>query len=290
MAGIGIKQRFVLYLKLIRLDKPIGFFLLLWPTLWALWIASSGQVDMTIVAVFTAGVFLMRSAGCVINDFADRAFDPRVERTKNRPLASGAIHPQEALLIFILLCSLAFAIVLVLNPMTIMLSAVAVVLAAIYPYMKRYTYLPQVHLGMAFGWAIPMAFAAVLENIPAEAWLLYLATILWAVVYDTMYAMVDREDDLKIGVKSTAILFGDADRFIIAIIQIMVLLTLFLLGQQLNFHWYYWAGLGVALLFFIYQQILIKNQAPVNCLRAFKNNNLVGLAIFAGIFAQYYWG
>ena len=290
MAGISLKQRFVLYLKLIRLDKPIGFFLLLWPTLWALWIASSGLVDFEIVAVFTAGVFLMRSAGCVINDFADRAFDPRVERTKNRPLASGLIHPQEALLIFILLCALAFAIVLVLNPMTIMLSAVAVVLAAIYPYMKRYTYLPQVHLGMAFGWAIPMAFAAVLEDIPPEAWLLYLATILWAVAYDTMYAMVDREDDLKIGVKSTAILFGEADRIIIAIIQIMVLLTLFLLGQQLNFHWYYWSGLGVALLLFIYQQILIKNQAPANCLRAFKNNNLVGLAIFVGIFAQYYWG
>ena len=220
-----MKERLIQYARLMRLDRPIGIYLLLWPTLWALWIAGEGSPDALVVFVFIAGVTLMRSAGCVINDYADRNFDPHVERTRNRPIAAGRIKPKEALALFAVLCLLAFGLVLLMNRLTILLSLVGVMLAATYPFMKRYTHLPQVYLGAAFGWAVPMAFAAQTGTVPKEAGLLFVATVLWATAYDTMYGMVDREDDVKIGVKSTAILFGDSDRVIIAIIQILLIVV-----------------------------------------------------------------
>jgi 4-hydroxybenzoate polyprenyltransferase len=266
-----------------RLNRPIGVFLLLWPTLWALWIAAEGVPDGLVLFVFVTGVFLMRSAGCVINDFADRKLDPHVTRTRNRPLAAGRVTSREALLLFAGLCLTAFLLVLLMNTLTIMLSFVGVVLAAIYPFTKRYTYLPQVFLGLAFGWAVPMAWAAQTGETTRIAWLLLTATVVWATAYDTMYAMADRPDDLKIGVKSSAILFGEADRLIIGGLQVTVLLILLLVGQQLDFGPYYYLGLLVAAGFGVYEQYLIRNRDPQNCFRAFLNNNWFGLAIFAGL-------
>ena len=275
------------YARLMRLEKPIGIFLLLWPTLWALWIAAEGMPDMLVFIVFMLGVFLMRSAGCVINDYADRDFDPHVARTKTRPIASGAVKPKEALVLFVVLCLTAFCLVLLLNTYTILLSFGGAALAAIYPFMKRYTHLPQVVLGAAFAWAIPMAFAAQTNDIPIVAWLLFITTVLWAVAYDTMYAMVDREDDLKVGVKSTAILFGEADRFIIGIIQILVLSTLYIVGDQLGMSMPYYVALAVATGLSVYQQYLIKDREPARCFRAFLNNNWFGCIIFCGIAGHY---
>ncbi|WP_455234704.1 4-hydroxybenzoate octaprenyltransferase [Thiogranum longum] len=278
-----MKDRLIQYALLMRLNRPIGIFLLLWPTLWALWIAGSGHPDLLVVFVFVTGVALMRSAGCVINDFADRKFDPDVLRTRNRPLAAGRVKPKEALLLFVVLCVMAFGLVLLMNRLTILLSLVGVVLAATYPFMKRYTHLPQVYLGAAFGWAVPMAFAAQTGEVPRVAWLLFVATVLWATAYDTMYGMVDREDDLKIGVKSTAILFGEADRSIIAVIQLMVFVALVLVGQSAGLGGYYYFGLLLAVGLALYQQYLIREREPGNCLRAFLNNNWFGASIFAGI-------
>ncbi len=280
-------DRLYQYALLTRLHRPIGIYLLLWPTLWAVWIAGSGQPTELITIVFIVGVILMRSAGCVINDYADRRIDLHVQRTKERPIASGHVSEKEALILFMLLCLSAFGLVLLLNWLTVQLSVIALLLAAIYPFMKRYTYLPQIFLGAAFGWAIPMAFAAELNTVPLIAWWLFFINILWVIAYDTMYAMVDREDDLKIGVKSTAILFGKADKVIIAGLQALVLILLLALGWTLQFHWIYHIGVLGALGLALYQQWLIKDRKPALCFKAFLNNHWFGFVIFLGIVVQY---
>ncbi|MCW8962959.1 MAG: 4-hydroxybenzoate octaprenyltransferase [Gammaproteobacteria bacterium] len=277
------------YALLIRLNRPIGTLLLGWPALWALWFSAEGLPDLKILLVFVLGIFVMRSAGCVINDFADRKIDPHVARTRNRPMAAGRVSEREALTLFIILALIAFGLVLTLNTLTIYLSFAAVISAASYPFMKRYTYLPQAFLGIAFGWAIPMAWAAQTESIPQVSWLLFIIVVLWAMAYDSMYAMADREDDIKIGMKSTAILFGDADKLIIGLIQISVMLGLFLLGAQLSMQWPFYAGLTVATVLGVYQQYLIRRREPAACFQAFLNNNWFGAAIFAGIVANYYF-
>lgn len=282
-----ITERLHQYVLLTRLNRPIGILLLLWPTLWALWIAGDGRPDTQVFIVFVLGVILMRSAGCVINDYADRNIDAHVKRTANRPLAAGRVSKKEALILFAILSLAAFALVLLMNTLTILLSCAGVLLAASYPYAKRYTHLPQVHLGAAFGWAVPMAFAAQTNSVPPVAWLLFIATVLWATVYDTMYAMVDRADDLRIGVKSTAILFGDADRLFIALIQITLLTVLILIGMQLNMSIYYYLSLLIASCFALYQQYLIRYRDPAHCFQAFLNNNWFGLAVFTGIALHY---
>ena len=282
-----LRDRAQQYYLLTRMDRPIGIFLLLWPTLWALWVAAEGLPNWHVLLVIMFGVFLMRSARCVINDYADREIDPLVSRTRERPIAAGRVKPNEALWLFAVLCLLAFALVLTMNALTIKLSFVGVALAAIYPFMKRYTHLPQVVLGMAFGWAIPMAFAAQTGTVPKVAWLMYVINVVWSVVYDTMYAMADREDDLKAGVKSTAILFGDADRVILGILQATVLLGLFLLGQQLGLGPAYYIGVAIAVALGVYQQYLIRQRQPAMCFKAFLNNNWLGAAIFAGLVLSY---
>jgi 4-hydroxybenzoate polyprenyltransferase len=285
-----IRQRVMLYARLMRLDKPIGIFLLLWPTLWALWIAGEGKPDLLVLGVFVLGVILMRSAGCVINDYADRNIDPHVARTRNRPIASGEVTPREALILFGVLCVLAFMLVLLMNPLTVYLSFIAVALAALYPFMKRYTHLPQVVLGAAFGWAVPMAFAAQTGEVPRVAWLLFVATVLWATAYDTMYGMVDREDDLKIGVKSTAILFGESDRVVTGVLQLLALGALALAGQAALLGGYFYFGLALAAGLALYQQYLIRERDPAACFRAFLNNQWFGAAVFSGIVLAYLAG
>ena len=282
-----IQQRLHQYYLLTRLNRPIGIFLLLWPTLWALWIAGNGRPDFLVLMVFVLGVVLMRSAGCVINDYADRDIDPHVVRTRERPMAARRVSSKEALALFGVLCLVAFGLVLLMNNLTIMLSVVGVALAIIYPFMKRYTHLPQVFLGMAFGWAVPMVFAAQTGAVPQVAWLLFVATVLWATAYDTMYAMVDRPDDIRIGVKSTAILFGDADRLLIGVIQLLFLVAMLLVGRQLEMGSFYYGGLLVAAGFGIYQQYLIRNREAAACFKAFLNNNWFGAAIFCGIVLHY---
>jgi 4-hydroxybenzoate polyprenyltransferase len=284
-----MKEKLFQYALLMRMNRPIGVYLLLWPTVWALWIAGEGNPDTWVTLVFVAGVVLMRSAGCVINDYADRNFDPHVSRTRNRPIAAGNVKPGEALLLFVMLCLVAFTLVLTMNWLTVWLSVGGVLLAAIYPFMKRYTYLPQVFLGLAFGWAIPMAFAAQTGEIPVIAWLLLTATVLWATAYDSMYAMVDIEDDLKIGVKSTAILFGDADRLIIGSMQALFLLTMVIVGNRLELGLYYFSGLMAAALLVVYQQFLIRDRDPEGCFKAFLNNHWFGAIIFAGLVLHYWF-
>ncbi len=283
-----LKDRLYQYYLLTRLNKPIGIFLLLWPTLWALWIASEGKPDLLVLFVFITGVVLMRSAGCVINDYADRKIDPLVARTRLRPIASGLVKPKEALKLFAGLCLAAFALVLLMNKLTIYLSFIGVGLAAIYPFMKRYTHLPQIVLGMAFGWAIPMAFAAQTGSVPQIAWLLFVVNIVWSVAYDTMYAMADKEDDLKAGVKSTAILFDDMDKVMIAMLQGIVLIGLYFIGQQLQLGWVFYFSLLVAAGLMVYQQYLIKNRMPEQCIQAFLNNNWFGGTVFVGL-VLHYW-
>ena len=280
-------ERLRQYLILMRLDRPIGSLLLLWPTLWALWLAGKGHPQPLVVFVFVVGVVVMRSAGCVINDFADRHVDPHIARTRQRPLATGKVTTREAMILFAVLCLIAFGLVLLMNPLTIMMSLGGVALAVVYPFMKRYTHLPQVVLGMAFGWAVPMAFAAETGTVPPLAWLLFIATVLWATAYDTMYAMVDRPDDLRIGVKSTAILFGEADRHLIALIQGLFFVVMIMIGHQLELGVYYNAGLVIAMLLAVYQIKLIWRRDPPECFKAFLNNNWFGAAIFAGIVANY---
>lgn len=282
-----IKDTVKPYIELMRLDKPIGILLLLWPTLSALWIAAQGLPDLTILMVFILGVIIMRSAGCVINDYADRDIDGLVARTVNRPLARGAVPAWQALVLFSILGILAFLLVLKLNTLTILMSVVGLALAASYPFMKRYTYLPQVYLGAAFGWAIPMAFAAQTNTVPAIAWLLFLANIVWATAYDTFYAMVDREDDLLAGVKSTAILFGDDDRIIIGILQLSFLMIMLLIGGQLAMGISYYIAIMIAAGLSVYQQKLVVSREPAQCLQAFLNNNWVGAALFIGIAMHY---
>lgn len=275
------------YWLLARFDRPIGILILLWPALWALWVASNGQPDTLVLTVICAGVILMRAAGCVINDYADRDFDPHVERTKQRPIAAGKVTPKEALIFFIVLTLIAFALVLLLNTYTILLSFVGAFLAASYPFMKRYTQLPQAYLGIAFGWAVPMSFSAQMNAIPAVAWVMYLAVILWALVYDTMYAMVDKDDDIKIGVKSTAILFGQYDRHIMAVLQIIIIGLLITVGIMQHSGLAYYIGLLVAAGLSVYQQILIVNRDKALCFKAFLNNNWFGLAVFIGLAVDY---
>ena len=282
-----LKDRLYQYYLLTRLNKPIGIYLLLWPTLWALWIASEGKPDLLVTFVFVTGVILMRSAGCVINDYADRKIDPQVSRTRMRPIASGHVQPKEALKLFVVLCLSAFVLVLLMNELTIYLSFVGAALAAIYPFMKRVTNLPQVVLGMAFGWSIPMAFAAQTGTVPKVAWLLFVVNIVWSVAYDTMYAMADKEDDLKAGVKSTAILFDDMDKVMVGLLQVIVLIGLYLIGQQLQLGMVFNLSILVASGLVVYQQILIKNRIPQRCIQAFLNNNWFGLVIFAGLVLHY---
>ena len=276
------------YLLLVRLHRPIGIFLLLWPTLWALWMAGDGRPDPTILAVFVAGVLLMRSAGCAINDYADRHFDPFVSRTRERPVATGRVSPNEALAVFVVLALTAFTLVLLwTNRLTITLSLGAALLAAVYPFTKRYTHLPQLYLGTAFGWAIPMAFAAQTGGIPPVAWALFGATVFWALAYDTLYAMADREEDWRIGVKSTAILFGHFDRLMVGIFHACMVAVLIAAGLWLGRGWPYYAGVLAAAALAIYQQLLVIGRDPVLCLRAFLNNSWMGAAIFAGIVLDY---
>ncbi len=275
------------YLELIRFNRPIGTYLLLWPTLWALWIAAEGLPDLKLLVIFILGTFLMRSAGCIINDYADRNIDSHVKRTKNRPLATGRISSKEALIFCIVLCLIAFALVLFTNTKTILLSFGAVALAGCYPFMKRYTHLPQLVMGAAFSWGVPMAFAAQRNELPAQLWLIYIAVVLWAVTYDTFYAMVDRDDDIKIGVKSTAILFGEDDRLITGILQASVIFVLLLVGNQFELNLWYFSGVVAATGLFVYQQYLIRHRDRDNCFTAFLNNHWVGAVIFAGILLDY---
>ncbi|MCB1755512.1 MAG: 4-hydroxybenzoate octaprenyltransferase [Gammaproteobacteria bacterium] len=283
----GLRWRLQQYALLVRLHRPIGTLLLLWPTLSALWIAAEGFPGWTLFMVFLLGTLLMRSAGCAINDYADRNIDRHVSRTRERPLTSGIITESEALAVAGTLALLAFLLLFLTNATTILLSFVGLLLAIIYPFSKRFTNLPQLFLGAAFSWGIPMAYTAVGVPLQKTTWLLFIASVLWALVYDTLYAMVDREDDLKIGVKSTAILFGEADVLIVSIIQIMVLLTLLLVGRQLGMSLYYYLGLLVASGFAVYQFTLIRKREPQKCFAAFLNNNYFGLAVFAGIVLHY---
>lgn len=275
------------YLLLMRIDRPIGSFLLLWPTLWALWLAGNGRPDADVVLIFIIGVFVMRSAGCVINDYADRHIDPHVSRTSARPLATGRISPAEALGLFAILCLLALLLVMQLNNLTRWLSLIAVFLAASYPFMKRITHTPQFYLGLAFGWSVPMAYAAQSEALPASAWLLLVANIFWTVAYDTMYAMVDRDDDLVVGVKSTAILFGRHDRLVIGLLQLAALVVLYGVGRINGLGGYFNLGLAIAALFAVYQQWLIADREPQRCFHAFLNNNWFGMIIFTGLWLEY---
>ncbi|MDX5297655.1 MAG: 4-hydroxybenzoate octaprenyltransferase [Gammaproteobacteria bacterium] len=279
-----LRTRLLDYARLMRLDRPIGTLLLLWPTLWALWLAANGAPDLRVLVVFMLGVVLMRAAGCVINDFADRDFDGHVERTRHRPLAQRRVKPTEALVLFVVLTWCAFLLVLLFtNPLTLWLSFGGAFLAIIYPFMKRYTHLPQLFLGAAFSWAIPMAWAAQADELSRLTWLLFMANVIWTLAYDTLYAMVDRDDDLKIGIKSSAILFGTADRFIIAILQSLVVVILWLVGLQAELGMpYHMALVGMAALF-VYQQHLIRHRQRAACFQAFLNNNWAGLIIFAGI-------
>ena len=280
-------DKFKQYLLLIRLNRPIGIFLLLWPALWGLWIASEGFPNTKILVVFLFGVFLIRSAGCILNDIIDKDFDKFVARTQNRPLASDKLSSIEAFIVAISLIFIAFLLVLTTNTLTVQLSFVAIILAGTYPFLKRYTYLPQFFLGLTFGWSIPMAFAATTNSIPKIAWLLLIANILWAVVYDTIYAMIDREDDLKIGIKSTAILFDDADIFIIGLIQSLVLIALIVIGQQASLNTIYYFSLIIGGCLFLYQLYLIRNRDQKKCMQAFLNNNWFGLVVFIGLFINY---
>ena len=282
-----INDRIKQYWLLSRFDKPIGILILLWPALWALWVASSGKPDYYVLLVICLGVVLMRAAGCVINDYADREFDPHVERTKQRPIAAGKVTPKEALWLFVVLCLIAFGLVLTLNIYTIALSFVAAFLAGSYPFMKRYTHLPQAYLGIAFGWAVPMSFSAQVNQIPTVAWVMYLAVVLWALVYDTMYAMVDKDDDLKIGVKSTAILFGVYDRQIMAVLQVIIIGLLVLVGLMQALTWPYYAGVIVATGLCVYQQKLIFHREKALCFKAFLNSNYFGMAVFIGLSLSY---
>lgn len=278
------------YYELMRMHRPIGTLLLLWPALWALWLAAGGVPPIKELWVFLAGTLLMRSAGCVINDYADRDFDGHVKRTANRPIPMGWVSPRQALLVFALLCLLAFALVLTLNRFTVWLSVGGVALAALYPFMKRYTHLPQVVLGAAFAWAVPMAYAAVAETLTLTTWLLYAATVLWAVAYDTLYAMVDRDDDERIGIKSTAILFGRFDRLAVAVCHGGVLLLLAWVGWREALHWPYWLGLTGAALIALREQAMVRRREREACFKAFLDNNRFGYCVFLGLALHYALG
>jgi 4-hydroxybenzoate polyprenyltransferase len=276
-----------IYAALMRLDRPIGIWLLMWPMLWALWIAADGEPDPRIFLIFMAGTLVTRSAGCIINDIADRGLDPQVRRTRSRPLASGQVGTVEALAVF---CGLGFVgvgLAALLNPLTQWLAVGAVLLMVLYPFTKRFLSVPQLVLGIAFGWAVPMAFAAQTGEIPEIAWFLFAITAVWAVIYDTMYAMVDRDDDIVAGIRSTAILFADMDRFVIGCLQGVMLLALLMLGRRVGLGGWYFAGVAATAVFMAYQQYLIRDREPRACFAAFLNNHYVGMALFIGILLDY---
>ncbi|MBC3378133.1 4-hydroxybenzoate octaprenyltransferase [Serratia fonticola] len=287
MEGSVIQSKWQAYCHLMRIDKPIGTLLLLWPTLWALWLAGGGVPSPSVLLVFVLGVFLMRAAGCVVNDYADRAFDGHVKRTAGRPMPSGRVSEKEAKILFVSLVLISFALVLTLNAMTIWLSLAALALAWVYPFMKRVTNLPQVVLGAAFGWSIPMAYAAVSESLPLSCWLLFLANICWTVAYDTLYAMVDRDDDVKIGIKSTAVLFGRHDKLIVGLLQFATLLLMLWVGYLMQLGGAFYWSLLLAGALFVHQQKQVAGRDRDACFRAFLNNNYVGLVLFIGIALSY---
>jgi 4-hydroxybenzoate polyprenyltransferase len=284
--GVVIAQLGV-YARLMRLDRPIGFYLLMWPTLWALWVAGDGRPDEAIFAIFMAGVVVTRCAGCIINDIADRGFDPYVTRTRERPLATGQVSVVEAGLLFVGLGLIAIGLVTLLNPLSRMVAAAAAVLMIVYPFVKRILSVPQLVLGAAFAMAIPLAFAAETGRIPEVAWLMFAVTVIWAIIYDTMYAMVDRPDDLQIGIKSTAILFGDADRFMIGALQALMLLGLVLMGSRLSMGLWYFQGVALAAGFMAWHHYLIRDRDTAACFRAFLNNHYIGMMVFVGIALDY---
>jgi 4-hydroxybenzoate polyprenyltransferase len=276
------------YAQLMRLDRPIGTWLLLWPALWSLWVAGAGRPDPRVLIVFVLGVFVMRAAGCVINDFADRNIDPHIRRTRDRPLAARRVSPLEALVLFALLNLIALYLVTRLNLLTVKLACIGALLTVSYPFLKRFFPLPQLYLGISFGgWSVLMAFAAQVGALPRVAWVLYIAAVMWAAIYDTIYAMVDREDDLKIGVKSSAILFADMDKLLIGVMQLMMLYALVLVARNMHYGSWYYAGVSAAALLFAWQQWLLRRREPAGCLRAFLNNQYVGLVIFVGILLEY---
>jgi 4-hydroxybenzoate polyprenyltransferase len=283
-----LARRLTEYGRLMRLDRPIGTWLLLWPALWALWVAGAGRPEPRVLIVFVLGVVVMRAAGCVINDFADRDIDPHVRRTRDRPLAARRVSPTEALALFAVLIAIALFLVTRLNALTVKLAVIGALLTVSYPFVKRFFPMPQLYLGISFGgWSVPMAFAAQTGVLPRVCWLLYIAAVIWAAIYDTIYAMIDREDDLRLGVKSSAILFADMDRFLIAVMQLMMLCSLILAGRSMHFGRWYQGGVLAAALLFAWQQWLIRKREPAGCLRAFLNNQYVGLAVFVGILLEY---
>lgn len=283
----GAAAKMQAYAALTRLNKPIGIWLLMWPVLWALWLSSGGRPDPHVFIVFVLGTVLTRSAGCAINDFADRNFDGHVKRTRDRPLVTGAVDPAEAVAICAGLGLIALGLALTLNQLAQLLTLIGGVLVVTYPFFKRFFPLPQVYLGIAFTWSVPMAYAAQTGELPRMAWVMFMSGLLWTVAYDTMYAMVDREDDKKLGIRSTAILFGDADRFIIGITQLMTLLGLWLIGDEMELGLWYGLGLAFAAMFALYQQLLIRERKPEDCFRAFLNNNYFGMSVFIGILLEY---
>jgi 4-hydroxybenzoate polyprenyltransferase len=283
-----LSRRIEEYWELARFNRPVGTWLLLWPALWALWIAGEGQPNQKVLIVFVLGVIVMRAAGCVINDFADRDIDPHVRRTRDRPIAARRVSPVEALVLFIALLAIALYLVTFLDLLTIKLAFIGAALTVSYPFVKRFFPMPQLYLGISFGgWSVPMAFAAETGKMPRVAWVLYIAAVIWAAIYDTIYAMIDREDDLRIGVKSSAILFADMDKLLIFVMQAMMIFALVLAGQSMHFGDWYYGGLSAAGLLFLYQQWLIRDRNPAGCLRAFLNNQYVGMVIFVGILLQY---
>lgn len=284
---LALGQMLADYARLMRLDRPIGIWLLMWPALWALWIAGDGRPDERVFVIFMAGVLVMRSAGCIINDYADRDFDRFVRRTATRPLATGRVSPGEALTLFVALGLVAAWLALQLEPLTRLYAVAGAVLAVTYPFTKRFVHVPQFYLGLAFAWSVPMAFAELTGTVPRLAWLLVVTVVLWAAVYDTLYAMVDREDDLKLGLKSTAILFGDADRVIVAAMQVMVLLALHLVGGEAGLGGWFQTGMAAGAVFFAYEQWRIRRRDPLSCFEAFKNNHYFGMVVFIGIALDY---
>lgn len=289
--AIGLTSAFITqlrnYTELTRLNKPIGIWLLLWPTLWALWLAGEGHPDPGIFTVFVVGVIVMRSAGCVLNDFADRNIDPYVERTRARPIASGAVAPAEALTLFVALSLIAVGLAAMLNRPAQVLAVIAAGLTVVYPFIKRFVSIPQFVLGAAFGWAVPMAFAAQTGEAMQLGWLVFGTALVWAVIYDTFYAMVDRADDLKVGVKSTAILFGDADLFVIGGLQLLMLTALVFVGDMAELGFWYYASVAVAAIFMVYHQWLARDRKPAGCFAAFLNNHYIGMSVFIGIVLHY---
>jgi len=283
----GLVTQLKNYVQLMRLDKPIGVWLLLWPTLWALWIAGEGRPDGGVFLVFMLGVIVMRSAGCVLNDFADRNIDPYVERTRTRPIASGAVAPMEAITLFVALALIAVGLAAMLNRPAQVLAVIAAALTVVYPFVKRFVSVPQFFLGAAFGWAVPMAFAAQTGEAQQIAWLVFGTALIWAVIYDTFYAMVDREDDLKVGVKSTAILFGDLDLFVIGGLQALMLVALIFIGDMAELGAWYFSAVGLAAIIMGYHQWLARDRKPAECFKAFLHNHYIGMVIFIGIVLHY---